>query len=261
MALEINKEFEELIPYLTDDEYERLEQSIIDEGCRHPVITWRGVVIDGHHRRKICKKHKLPFKTEEMDFPDKEAVVQWMVKNQLSRRNLSDQHRVELAEKLTPELKKKAKEQQIRKPESVLAKLPKQEPVNTRKAVADASGVSDRKVGMIKFVKKHAAAAPHIYDAMMKEVDGDGKKMSAYRAYREMKSIVSAGAGKASESLSELDKQIKALTGRISSLRCDLLEFRDHIKNIESSDVLNAFGSEACGLCETLTDVCKGFKK
>jgi hypothetical protein len=39
---------------------------------------------------------------------------------------------------------RKAKEQQIRKPESVRAKLPKQNPINTRRESAKAAGVGER---------------------------------------------------------------------------------------------------------------------
>ena len=45
----IDPEFKELIPPLTAEEYSGLEQSIIAEGCREPIITWDNIIIDGHN--------------------------------------------------------------------------------------------------------------------------------------------------------------------------------------------------------------------
>ena len=58
------------------------------------------------------------------------------------RRNISDFVRAELALQAEPLIAARAKEQQIRKPESVLANLPEQTPINTRDELATMSGVS-----------------------------------------------------------------------------------------------------------------------
>jgi len=88
------EQFEYLLPKLTNDERKALEESILKEGCRDPIVTWRGTIIDGHNRYSICKKHGIPFELKEMnEFPDEEAVKMWMVSNQLSRRNLTDELR------------------------------------------------------------------------------------------------------------------------------------------------------------------------
>lgn len=55
MNLKINKEFEELIPPLTIEEEENLENSLKNEGCRDALVVWNGTIVDGHHRYKICK--------------------------------------------------------------------------------------------------------------------------------------------------------------------------------------------------------------
>lgn len=46
--LQVDNDFASLIPQLNDDEYSRLEQSILNEGCRDPIITWNGIIVDGH---------------------------------------------------------------------------------------------------------------------------------------------------------------------------------------------------------------------
>jgi hypothetical protein len=47
-----------------------------------------GLLLDGYRRHKICLAHNLPFKTEEIDLPDMKAVREWMITNQLERRNV-----------------------------------------------------------------------------------------------------------------------------------------------------------------------------
>jgi len=88
------EQFEHLLPKLTKDERNALEESLLKEGCRDPIVTWRGTIIDGHNRYSICRKHNIPFNVKEMNgFSDEDAVTTWMVSNQLSRRNLTDEQR------------------------------------------------------------------------------------------------------------------------------------------------------------------------
>ncbi len=109
--IKINKEFESLIPPLTDDEFAQLERSILEEGVRDPLIVWsgHGVLLDGHNRLKICKKHDKKYKTIEMEFPDPEAARAFIIRNQLSRRNLSPEAVSYLRGKRYAELKRQGK--------------------------------------------------------------------------------------------------------------------------------------------------------
>lgn len=88
MSIKIDSEFQSLIPPLTDDEFQRLEKSILAEGVREPIITWDGTIIDGHNRYKICTKHGLSFKTAERDFSSRDEAILFIIANQLARRNL-----------------------------------------------------------------------------------------------------------------------------------------------------------------------------
>ncbi len=92
----------------------------------------------------------------EMPFETRDDAKIWIIKNQFGRRNLAAFTRVELALKLEPLLKAKAKAAQVRKPDSVLAKLPKQNPVNTRKDLAKSAGVGDKMIDAGKLVAEHA---------------------------------------------------------------------------------------------------------
>lgn len=108
----IDPEFAALIPPLTDDEFERLEKSIIAEGCRDALVLWSNILIDGHNRYKICKKHNIEFRTIQREFKDRDDVLVWIMQNQLSRRNLSDFQRVELVRKCEDAVKAQAKARQ-----------------------------------------------------------------------------------------------------------------------------------------------------
>lgn len=87
--IKIDPEFKSLIPPLSSEEYAQLEANIIKDGCRDPLVLWKGTLIDGHNRNEICSREKISFETIEMEFKDREAVMDWMDANQLGRRNLS----------------------------------------------------------------------------------------------------------------------------------------------------------------------------
>lgn len=87
--IEIDPEFQSLIPPLAPDELAQLEANILADGCRDPLVVWGGILIDGHNRHEICTRHGLPFETVEMVFADRDAAMDWMDANQLGRRNLT----------------------------------------------------------------------------------------------------------------------------------------------------------------------------
>ena len=102
--------FKNLIPPLSPDEYARLEQSIIEEGCRDPLVIWKGnaIILDGHNRYEICTRHGLPFKITEMEFESRQDIIAWIIGNQLARRNLTPEQRAYLIGKQYEERKKPA---------------------------------------------------------------------------------------------------------------------------------------------------------
>ena len=132
--MKIDNEFRALIPPLSADEYAQLEANIIADGCRDPLVVWDGTLIDGHNRHKICTEHGIPYATKEHAFADRDAAIIWIIENQFGRRNLTPFTRAELGLRLEDAISHRAKAQQIRKPDSVLATLPKQTPIHTRAA-------------------------------------------------------------------------------------------------------------------------------
>ena len=91
--MKINPKFQALIPPLSPEEFSQLEANIIADGCRDPLVTWDGTLIDGHNRYAICQKHGIEFDTKPMQFADEDAAMDWMDANQLGRRNLTPDQR------------------------------------------------------------------------------------------------------------------------------------------------------------------------
>lgn len=89
----IDPEFKHLIPPLGVDEYRQLEQNILAEGCHDALTVWNGVLLDGHNRFEICTKHHIPYEVNTISLSCREEAVAWICKNQLGRRNISEETR------------------------------------------------------------------------------------------------------------------------------------------------------------------------
>lgn len=91
-TLQVDPEFLALIPPMREEEAHRLEESIAKDGFNSAlgkILTWRGAIVEGHNRYKICQKYKSPFETHEMKFSSREEAINWIINNQLGRRNLT----------------------------------------------------------------------------------------------------------------------------------------------------------------------------
>lgn len=106
----VNPTFQKLIPPLAPEEFAQLEANIIADGCRDPLVVWNGTLIDGHNRLAICQKREIKFATKAIKFETEDEACVWIIRNQFGRRNLAPFTRVELALKLEPLLRVKAKE-------------------------------------------------------------------------------------------------------------------------------------------------------
>ncbi len=112
MRVEIDPEFRDTCPPLSDEERAALEANVLAEGCRDPLVTWRGRLLDGHHRRQICAAHGVEFTTVEVNLPDRAAALDWVIENAFARRNLSPVQRIELAERRREVMERRARERQ-----------------------------------------------------------------------------------------------------------------------------------------------------
>ena len=94
-ALKIDPEFQGKIPPLTFEELNQLEANILRDGrIINPIIVWRGLIVDGHNRYTIAKKHpEIPFSVHEKEFASRYEAIIWICKNQLGRRNLTPEQK------------------------------------------------------------------------------------------------------------------------------------------------------------------------
>ena len=66
--LNISNKLANLMPPLTKEEDALLTNSLLNEGCREPLVVWNGTIVDGHNRYRICWRHGVPFTYVEKNF-------------------------------------------------------------------------------------------------------------------------------------------------------------------------------------------------
>ncbi|AYD67600.1 hypothetical protein YH64_026435 [Achromobacter sp. LC458] len=181
MEIRIDEGLRAYIDPLTEDEHEALERSLLAEGCRDALVLWGDLLVDGHNRYALCKKHGIEFQTRQnTTFKSMEDVHLWMIENHLGRRSVSDFQRGVLA---------------LRKKEILLARTPPEAatppegeaedgsppwdesdappsvdgaprlppniswtpPVPSRQALARAARISSNTLGQIEKIQKDAA--------------------------------------------------------------------------------------------------------
>ncbi len=92
--ISVHPDFEAYIQKPTPEEQQRLKESIQAEGVRDPLVVWlhegEKILLDGHNRLGIIKALDLDrFPTVEKHFSSVEEAKEWMLINQLGRRNLN----------------------------------------------------------------------------------------------------------------------------------------------------------------------------
>jgi DNA modification methylase len=94
IKLKIDEEFQKLIPPLTGEEFTLLEKSILENGLLNAIMTWNNIIVDGHNRFNILTKNNITLSNSDVlkmdsQFDNREDVVEFILKNQLGRRNLN----------------------------------------------------------------------------------------------------------------------------------------------------------------------------
>ncbi|HEX7645346.1 MAG TPA: hypothetical protein VF472_24350 [Burkholderiaceae bacterium] len=212
MAITINEELRKFIDPLMESERAMLERSLLAEGCRDPLVLWGEILIDGHNRYEICRKHGIAFNTVQNDkFQSIEQVMLWMIDNQLSRRSVTDFQRGMLALRKqellavaeAPQPAAESKPEPVEETQAAPAVSPS--PKTSRKEVAQIAGVSSHTIAQIEKIQK--TATPELIDAV--------------RA-----GTISIGAAAAVASLPE-EKQVAAVAGGRKELRQAAKEVRE----------------------------------
>ena len=173
--------YQDIIPPPSDEEFRQLEQNILADGIRDPLVMWGNVLIDGHNRYKIAQKHGLPFETKQIDFIDEGDARIWIISNQIGRRNIEQYVRGELVLELESLLKAQAKERQRGGQGGILLVLNSAQANTgrTRDNLAKMSGVSHSTIDQIKYIKTHGTDE-------LKDKARKGE-ISIHNAYRQLK--------------------------------------------------------------------------
>lgn len=176
--LQVDKVYEQTIRPQKDEEAAQFSRLIEQEGIRDALIVYEsgGVlyVVDGHHRLKAAHKlgiERVPIK--RMPFASPSEATEWMLRNQLGRRNLTHAERINIALQLEGEIRAKAKDNM-----SEGGKGKNTEKTHARDEVAKLANTSPRNVSKFKKVKEEGT------EELLQDVL-DGKK-SIHKAYGEV---------------------------------------------------------------------------
>lgn len=196
--LTIDQEFQGFIEPLEEDEINRLRKSLQDKGFLESlgqIITWNGIIVDGHHRYDLCHHFQIPFSYEEMEFADRDAVKLWIINHQLARRSSNTYKKAKLAFMEKEILAKQAKERQgtrtdlqqkdqnIEEIASSMFKGGDRGP-QVRDEIGARIGVSGRTIGKIEKIEREASEED-------KQALATGK-ISVERAYKKITGILSS---------------------------------------------------------------------
>ena len=204
--LKIDTKLKALFKPLPKEELDELEEKLTTKYDGTPLYVWKGdIIVDGHNRYPILKKHNINFNIENVeDFLGEDCtradVMQWMISHQQARRNLSPGELIFANSMVAEEIAEENKKKQIEggrigaditngKTSSVQMDGSRSttedskshtSPTHTREQVAKLSGVGTGTVAR--------------YDAVMKSDDEDLKKkvqtgeVKIGTAYKEIKS-------------------------------------------------------------------------
>ena len=192
--IRIDPEFRELVPALPDQERAALQENLLRDGCRDPLVVWkgRGILLDGHHRLQLCREHDIAYTTAEVSLPSRDAAKVWIITNQFGRRNLTPYQRAELALALKPLLAQAAKKRRAQaegrprgeKKASVPQNSAEERFGETRDELADTAGVSHDTIAKVEYIAEHA-------DDRTKEKLRRGD-ISIHRGYKDTKKRVTS---------------------------------------------------------------------
>ena len=133
-----------------------LEESILDEGVRDPIVVWagHGTIVDGHNRYNIATENEISYEIREMEFSDEDAVIEWILRNQLARRNLTDYSRGELILRLETIEAAKARERMLA---GVADPSAERQQGRTSEILGEKVQISPRQMAKIKVISEQAS--------------------------------------------------------------------------------------------------------
>lgn len=168
----IHDELKNLLPPLSPEEFAGLEKSILKDGCLSSLIVWDNILVDGHYRYDICRKHGIPFSVECVHFENLEGAKRWAWHHQKHRRNLTIFHHAEQ----TLKFMKGSTAREISRKETHEVSSAKK-----RGLLCKMAGVSTTTLQKIEFLMEHAS--PEVKERLRKGEKGT----SIHREYMRLR--------------------------------------------------------------------------
>jgi ParB-like chromosome segregation protein Spo0J len=260
MSLQLNPEYEKLLPKMSEEEFVQLKESIKSEGQHYPIIVNEDLeVLDGHHRFRACTELGLEPDFEVRKFEDKLLEKKFVIEANLRRRHLNNFQLVELAVPLLEIEKALAKKRQAKG-----GKNGRNQQLGLESAPDDAE--PEFKAKATEIVAKKAGVSTRTFERgkkILEEASEDDKqklregKSSISRVYSE---IVSEKPRPEKEAPSETE--LKLMTPREVRNRAELLTLLERMVNQEifCPDCGNAMFE--CSKChKTINELLKQQKK
>jgi len=186
MKLVISTVYAELVPPLTETEYQSLKESIRVNHLWIPItINKQGVILDGHHRYNACQEVGEPVKYVVKEFESELLEKKFVILVNLDRRQLDDPQRYLLGKKLEPinyELNKKAQQEAGEKygenhPKSLVQESTNLSPNDNRTTARTAKEVGLKRTQYERLKKIEGKASPEEWS---KVLDGKTTISKAY---------------------------------------------------------------------------------
>ena len=232
--IRIRNDFKNLIPPLSKEEFDQLEQNCIAEGIRDPLVLWGDVLIDGHNRYAIAQKHGLTFDIVQREFKSDDEAMAWIARNQIGRRNLSSYDRSLLALKMKPKIAEKAKERMLDGAKGVQISAQ----AKTRDTLATIAGVSHDTIHKVEVINEKATPRT-------KQLLREGK-LSINQAYNSVRSKRLDPVKRAKEEHEQFEKEkaggvVDLVSARKDKTNTDILDLNLYKDVLKLFNAIDAF--------------------
>lgn len=132
---------------MTDEQFGQLEKNILRDGkILSPLRAWKetNILIDGHHRLTIARKHGLNYRVEYFSYASRAEALKSAIDNQDGQRNMTDMQRIEVARRYEDAVRREAQEHSMAnlKQNPEVVNLPPRDNGKSRDALGAIAGVS-----------------------------------------------------------------------------------------------------------------------
>jgi ParB family chromosome partitioning protein len=218
----------EWFPMLDDDALAELSEDIARRGQDDPCVTWRGVLVDGRNRWRACEMAGVVPATEERDFEDDQAVVEFVIAGNLKRRHMTQGQKAGVALHYREWAEGRAKERQGERTDldnDFRADLPRGiDEVRARDEVARLVGVSPRTVQSAFTVEDRGT--DELVQAMRQdEVSVDAASHIAKMPHEAQRAVLAAPEGIRREAVAAL-RETPSMAAEIAADVIDTVEMK-----------------------------------